>query len=321
MQIQEDFDLSQLLWYRIGGKTRYLLECRNETDVLQALDFVDKKSIAKTFFCGLGSNLIFSDEYFDGAVIRIVGDDSDLIKQTGDGLVESFGGEILDKVILFALDHQLIGLQWAGGLPGTVGAGVRGNVGAFGGEIKNSLLHAKIAMVQNGKVEIREYSNKELLFSYRTSLIKLQKNMVVLSAVFGLSRSSEEDVRAARVVYDGNREYRENRHPLEYPNCGSVFKNISAPDEVEMILTIFPDIKEKVEKDWHGKVSMGFLNHRLGFAGYRVGNAQVSEKHNNFIVNLGAAKAADVKLIIRDIQEKFQETFGFQPEVEVEIVE
>lgn len=323
MQIFEDFDISQILYYRIGGKVRYLLQCFDEEDVLRGLDFIEKNNIQKVFFCGQGSNLIFTNEYFDGAVIQIAidkGDSSRFLSNNNNGEVIAFAGVCLDDVIIYTLDHGLIGLEWAGGLPGTVGAGVRGNVGAFGGEIKDSLVSAKVAVVQGGKMEVQEYSNKELLFSYRTSLIKLQKNMVVLSATFGLSESSTTDVTAAWEVFNTNKEYRRNRHPLEYPNCGSVFKNISESDEVEMILTVFPDIKEKVEHDWYGKVSMGYLNHRLGFAGYRIGNAQVSEKHNNFIVNLGGAKSAEVRHIIGDIQEKFQETFGFQPEVEVEIV-
>lgn len=321
MKVYEDFDISQVLYYQIGGKVRYLLECSNEDDVLQALDFIQKNNIKKTFFCGQGSNLIFTDEYFDGAVVYIVADkeDSAYISLSGNQ-VTAFAGASLDEVIVYALNQGLTGLEWAGGLPGTVGAGVRGNVGAFGGEIKDSLVSTKVAIIQDGAVEVKEYSNKELLFSYRTSLVKLQRNMVVLSATFGLNESSAEDVTVAREVFNANKEYRRNRHPLEYPNCGSVFKNISESDEVEMVLTVFPDIKEKVEHDWYGKVSMGYLNHRLGFAGYRIGNAQVSEKHNNFIVNLGGAKSEEVRQIIHDIQGKFQETFGFEPEVEVEVV-
>ncbi|HRN96795.1 MAG TPA: hypothetical protein PLD54_05090, partial [Candidatus Levybacteria bacterium] len=113
---------------------------------------------------------------------------------------------------------------------------------------------------------------------------------------------------------------RKERHPLEYPNCGSVFKNIRKKEDIEKVLAVYPDIKEKIEKDWYGKVSMGYLIQRLGLQGYRVGNAQISEKHALFIVNLGGATSQDVRSIINTVTEKCEETFGFTPEVEVEVV-
>lgn len=321
MNVLTDFDISPLLYYKIAGKVRYLLECRNEEDVLHALDFVDTHNLSKTFVCGLGSNVIFTDEYFDGAVIRIVSDESDRSQiHFKDNEVTAFAGERLDKVIVFSFDHSLMGLEWAGGLPGTVGAAIRGNVGAFGGEIKDSVESVYVAVVDNGRVDTRILKHDDLNFSYRSSTVKLVKNMIVLSAAFQLQKTSSEAFKMAVEMYDANKKYRQEHHPLEYPNCGSVFKNIAKQDEVEKILSVYPDIEERVKKDWHGKVSMGYLNRRLGFSGYKVGKAKVSEKHNNFIVNLGGAKAADVKKIIHAIQNKFGDTFGFQPEVEVEIV-
>jgi UDP-N-acetylmuramate dehydrogenase len=117
-----------------------------------------------------------------------------------------------------------------------------------------------------------------------------------------------------------NINYRKEHHPIEYPTCGSVFKNITDANQIQKILAIWPDIKESMDTKWHGKISMGYVVKRLGFSKYRVGNMQVSEKHANFIVNLGNAKASDVLTIIKEIQNKVQETFGFIPEVEVEIV-
>lgn len=320
MTVHNDFNLSHILWYKLGGTTRYLLDCESEEDILKAIEFIHSKNISKVFFCGLGANLIFTDEYYDGAVVRIVRDTRSQISQDSEGRVEAFAGEILDDVLVYSFEKGLTGLEWAGGLPGTLGAGVRGNVGAFGGEIKDTLLDAKILELQDGSFEIKNLSNENLQFAYRSSIVKQSKNMIVLSARFGLRESSTDEVATARSVYDRNKKYRADRHPLEYPNCGSVFKNINKKDEVEKVLAVYPDIQEKVQNDWHGKVSMGYLNHRLGFEGYRVGNAQVSDKHNNFIINLGGAKSSDVRTIITGIQQKFDETFGFQPEVEVEIV-
>lgn len=320
MTIHENYDLAPLLWYKIGGKARYLLSCKNKEDVLEALDFIQKNTIQKVFFLGIGSNLIFTDEYFDGAILYLEKPDTSSFEVDGN-VVTAYAGEILGDLVGFSLDQGLIGLEWAGGLPGTVGAGVRGNVGAFGGEIKDSVVSCEVAVMQDGGVVVKELSNADLNFSYRTSTIKLRRDMVVISVTFQLKNSSDMELKEARDVYDANVEYRQNRHPLELPNCGSVFKNISDKHEVEKVIAVWPDIVDKVANDWYGKVSMGYIINRLGFDEYTVGHAQVSHKHNNFIVNLGGATASDVKTIIADIQEKARQTFGFTPEVEVEIVE
>jgi UDP-N-acetylmuramate dehydrogenase len=160
----------------------------------------------------------------------------------------------------------------------------------------------------------------ELKFSYRNSIVK-KKRLGVISATFRLKKASGEELRRARQTYLNNIEYRKIRHPLEFPNCGSVFKNISDPDHVKKILEVYPDLEDKIKRDWHGKVAMGYLIKRLDLAEYQVGDALVSPKHCNFIVNLGNARAADVLSIIEVIKEKFLETFGFSPEVEVEIVQ
>ena len=124
----------------------------------------------------------------------------------------------------------------------------------------------------------------------------------------------------AHEKYYENITYRQDKHPLDYPNCGSVFKNVSKKEEVERILESWTDIQSLVNDKWHGKVSMGYVIDRLGLKGLREGNAQISEKHQNFIVNLGGATASDVKKLITEVEEDMQESFGITPEIEIEIV-
>lgn len=320
MTIQNDFPLSEILWYKIGGKAKYLLTCESSKDIHEALAFIGKEKPKKLFVCGLGSNLIFSDEDFDGAVIRIVAskDNPDIALQ--DDTITAFAGTILNDVILFAFDHKLTGLEWAGGLPGTVGAGVRGNVGAYGGEIKDSLVSAEVIDYSGDAPVLKTLTNEELQFVYRGSLVKYHKKMVVVSATFGLKKSSQDEVVAARGVYEKNKQQRKDRHPLEYPNCGSVFKNLRDKDQIAKVLEVYPEFKDDVEKKWYGKIAVASVIEKLGLKGLRIGNAQVSEKHALFIVNLGGAKSEDVLAIIKTIKSKFQNKFGFEPEVEVEIV-
>src|SRR5580704_6003267 len=115
MQIHKDFDLSQILWFRIGGKTKYFLQCSSREDVLKALDFVEEHHPQRLFICGLGSNLIFTDEYFDGVVIQISAGVKPQITFS-DTIATAFAGESLDSLIQLSLNHTLRGLEWAGGL-------------------------------------------------------------------------------------------------------------------------------------------------------------------------------------------------------------
>jgi UDP-N-acetylmuramate dehydrogenase len=322
MITQNEVELAPLLWYKIGGKAQYLFDCKSKKDILQALEVIKLNNVSKVFVVGLGSNLIFTDDYYDGAIIRIANDPTiSSVRLTPEGLVESFAGDLLDTVIQFSLNHELVGLEWGGGLPGTLGAAVRGNVGAFGGEIKDNLVSVDILDYEGERPELKTMSKAELEFSYRESWIKTHEKKIVITARFNLKKGTPEEVTAAKEVYQKNIQFRKDRHPLEYPNCGSVFKNIRDKQQVEKVLTICPELTESVEKKWYGKVAVASLIEKLGLKGYRIGDAQVSEKHALFIVNVGHASARDVKQVISDIQGKFKEKFGFQLETEVEIVQ
>jgi len=322
MIIKKEASIADITNYKIGGKARVILNCENREDILSALDYIQKEHIDRFFVMGLGTNLLVSDEYFNGAIIRIVRPQNSLISLTLDRYVSTFAGESVDSLIQFAFYNHMIGLEWAGGLPGTVGGGVRGNAGAFGSEIKDTFYQAEILELKNdGTNDILTFSHADMDFAYRNSRIKKDRNHILISCTFILSEANEDGIKAARKKYDEAIEYRRIHHPLEYPSCGSVFKNIAKPEQVEKIISVFPDIAENVEGIWHGKVAMGYLTKRLGFENYRVGNAMISEKHGNYIVNLGGARFLDVKTIIDTIQEKFQNTFGFVPETEVEIVQ
>lgn len=319
MNVIKDALVSQYLWYKIGGRVRYLIECASQNDILDAFEYIKKEGIVNYFIAGLGSNLLFTDEEYDGAVIQISGN---VVPQLiGKDTIEVFAGNTLDSAIQFAFENNLVGLEWAGGLPGTVGAAVRGNVGAFGGEIKDVFAGAEVFDTASKKLEVKLLNKRDIKFDYRSSTIKKNHNMIVLSARFKLEKADDAKVARARQTYLANIEYRKNKHPLDYPSTGSAFKNISKKDEVEKVLVAFPDIEQDVKIKWHGKVSVGYLIKRLDLSGLRIGNAQISNKHSNFIVNLGDASFEDVVSIIKTVQDAFEKNFGFIPEPEVEIVQ
>lgn len=320
MQIYEDFPLSEVLWYKIGGAARFLLEANTKEDVLEAFRFIKEKNITKYFVIGLGANLLVSDAYYDGAVVRLNREpDTRYISVDDSGIVKAFAGELLDDMIHFSFTHNLAGLEWAGGLPSTVGGSVRGNVGAFGHEIHEVVYSAEVLSVFD--MSITTFSQNDMNFSYRSSRIKEEKDKIVLSASFHLKKSTPEEMELAKKTYHDNCEYRNANHPVQYPSCGSTFKNIVEKEKVEKVLEMFPDIRPLVEGKWYGKVSTGHLIQKLGFAGYKVGNAQASPQHPNFIVNLGGASFQDVYQIIRTIEQKFSETLGFSPQTEAEIIQ
>jgi UDP-N-acetylmuramate dehydrogenase len=327
VNIRKDAPLSDVLWYRIGGTARYLIDASSPEDVQDAITFVRQRGIEPVLFVGHGANLLFPDEYFAGAVVRLVDPSPGEVApiDTGarigdDVLIESFAGETLDRLLHRAFAAHLVGLEWAGGLPGTVGAGVRGNVGAFGGEIRDSVHQVTVLDLAENPARVRTLRGDQLEFVYRGSLLKQDRNLIALSATFRLRKGSASEVEAARDTYDAHIAYRQTHHPMDFPNTGSTFKNVSRAEDVEKVLAVYPELRERVARDWHGKVSMGYLNRKLGFAGFRAGNAAVSDKHCNFVLNLGGARAADVVEVVETIRQTFEDTFGFQPEPEVEIV-
>lgn len=320
MHILENANLSELLWYKIGGTSKYLLTCYSPKDIQEAFEFIKKQKIERYFVVGLGSNLLFTDEYYDGAVIKVSSNDDSEIKLINKNTVEAFAGVELDRVIQFAFQHNLLGLEWAGGLPGTVGAAIRGNVGAFGGEIKDTFAGAEVLKVSDNKFQRMDLNRRDIKFGYRTSTVKKNHNMVVLSATFQLQKVDDAKLGRGKQTYFANIEYRKNKHPLDHPSTGSAFKNINTKEDIEKVLEVFPDMEGDIRVKWHGKVSVGYLIKRLDLSGLQIGGAQISNKHSNFIVNLGGASFADVLSIIRKVQETFMDTFGFAPEPEVEVV-
>ena len=322
MVVYKNFPLSKILYYKIGGKAKFVLKIENKKDLLQALEFVRENNVEKILPLGLGSNILVNDKSFDGAVLWFSTSSKNGITQKDLGLIEAFSSVLLDDLIQFCFSKNLIGLEWAGGLPSTVGGAVRGNVGAFGGEISRSVDNIEVFEVRSdGEFIQKTLKSSDLEFSYRESLVKKHKNWIIGDSFFKLKTAEDNSLSRAKEIYFSHIEYRNKNHPMDYPSCGSVFKNITKKEEVQKIIDKWPDIKELVDNKWYHKASMGYVINRLGFSGFRIGGAKVSEKHANYIVNVSNAKFDDVRSIIEKIKEKFSQNFGFSPELEVEVVE
>ncbi len=319
MIVHTECSIAPALWYKLSGNVKQFIQVATKEELIDALESLHEQKIEKYFVCGSGSNLIFAADYFDGVVIQVTRSDTKDILLSGNNIT-AYAGEMLGDVIDTSFDHNLTGLEWAGGLPGTIGAAVRGNVGAYGGEIKDNFLSAEVLEITDSGVERKTLYKDDMHFVYRGSVIKDNRKLIVLSATFQLESADEEELTVAKEIYKKNQDSRKKNHPLEYPNCGSVFKNLRDKEQIEKVLTVFPELREQVEMKWYGKVAVASVIEKLGLKGYRVGNAQISEKHALFIINLGGATPEDVLTIIKKVQDTFMEKFGFMLETEVEIV-
>lgn len=327
LKVHKDYPLSKILWYKFGPCAKYLSEIRSSNDLHLALDFLRNEKLidrGKYKFIGKGSNIIFSGEYFDGAILYMAKPirPSFLIEDISDDEVSviCFAGETLDDLIIFSFNLGLTGIEWAGGLPGTIGAAIRGNVGAFGGEIKDNLIWVEVIDIEGDLKCSVKINATDMKLDYRQSLVKQNKNLIIVKAAFRLKKANYDKLKMSKDKYLEHINYRQRHHPLDFPSCGSVFKNVREPEKISKILNKWPDIQNNLENKWHGKIPMGYIIKRLGLSGKQIGGSQISDKHSNFIVNTSGGKASEVLDLIRQIKKSVGDKFGFTPEEEVEII-
>lgn len=272
--------------FRIGGPARYYLVPENEEEIREALDFAREKGYS-FYIIGKGSNILFCDEGYDGVIIEI-GRGFDHILCREDGTVTAEAGIAMSSMAAKLAAAGLTGFEFAGGIPGTLGGGIAMNAGAYGGEIKDCIRKVKVLTPEGG---IRVLDQEELQLGYRTSVIQ-KSSYLVLKGEFAFHKDKAEAIQARMRELN---QRRRDKQPLEYPSAGSTFK--------------------RPEGFFAGK-----LIEDAGLKGYRVGDAQVSEKHCGFVINRGEATAADVAQLIREVQEKVKEQFGVMLEPEVRMI-
>jgi UDP-N-acetylmuramate dehydrogenase len=319
MNLRANVDLAQITYYRIGGTADLLIEVSSIEDIRSALAWLQRRGVTAVFPLGLGSNVLLPDAGYRGAILRLRPSPDGFRSEPG-GNVTAFAGNTIEQLLRYTLEQRFSGLAWSAGLPSSIGGAIRGNAGAFGAEMSGSVTCVQAIDVRNPSSRIKTFTKEECRFGYRDSIFKHDRNLLIISATISLHPSGEDTVQQEWEKCRSHKLYRAKRHPLAYPSCGSVFKNIVSEQLVMKVIQVWPDVEQEVASAWHGKVPMAYVVRRLGMAGYRVGDAQVSEKHANFISNLGHAKAADVAAIIAAISTRCTTTFGFAPELEVEIV-
>lgn len=304
--------LSQFSNYKIGGPARYFFLAQDIDGLRQAVERV-KKNRLKTFVLGGGTNLLISDQGFDGLVIK---PDLKFIFQSGD-LVAVGAGASMAQLLDFCRERGLAGLEWAGGLPGTVGGAIICNAGAFKGEIKDSLVEAvSLDMAVNHPQLVRR-NNAQCQFVYRDSVFKHGSASGKEIVLFGAFALRPGDKRIIGEAIEEKIAWRKARQPLDYPNVGSIFKNV---DWRKIPKKMQEEFKSHLKTDPFPVLPAATLIDKAGLKGVVFGGALISQKHPNFIVNALGATAADVRQLINLVKGTVKHKFGVELEEEVILV-
>lgn len=274
--------MSKHTTFRVGGAADYFVMPKTATEV-EAVISICRRSKTPYYVLGNGSNLLVGDKGYRGVIIQIGKEMSSIIIEETALRVQA--GALLSRIAKEAADHSLTGMEFAAGIPGTLGGAVVMNAGAYGGEMKDILQEVTVL---NGEGQVMVLSNEELELGYRTSVVA-RKGYIVLEAVIRLENGNKEEIRG---YMDELRNKRVSKQPLEYPSAGSTFK--------------------RPEGYFAGK-----LIQDTGLCGFQVGGAQVSEKHCGFVINKGNATAADIISLMQQVSEKVNEKFGVTLEPEV----
>ncbi|WP_455952743.1 UDP-N-acetylmuramate dehydrogenase [Blautia sp.] len=284
-QFLREEPMKKHITFRVGGPAACFLTPSTKEQIREILHICQEEK-TPYFILGNGSNLLVSDQGFDGVVLQVYKNMNQVTVEGEHLRVQA--GALLSATARKALEAGLTGMEFAAGIPGTMGGAVVMNAGAYGGEMKD-ILESVTVLTPEG--EQKELKNEELQLGYRTSVVK-EKGYIVLEAVLSLKKGDPEAIKSRM---DELKEQRVTKQPLEYPSAGSTFK--------------------RPEGYFAGK-----LIQDAGLRGYQVGGAQVSEKHCGFVINKENATAKDVVDLIHDVQRIVYEKFQVQLETEVKFL-
>ncbi len=338
LEILENVKLADYCTFKIGGLAKYFVIVKSEEELLTAINWANKKD-EKIFILGGGSNLLFSDDGYDGLVIKNEIKGMEIISENeNEVIVRSYSGEIWSKLVYFTIENGLYGLENTFYIPGTVGASPVQNIGAYGTEIKDVFYNLEALDIKTG--ERRFFNLEDCNFSYRDSIFKkeLKGKYFILWVEFKLSRSGtlnlnypdvqrvlgERGIKepSLRGLTEIIREIRDSKlpNPAVLANAGSFFKNpIISLEHFEELKDKFPDIKNFPDENGI-KIPAGWLIEQCGFKGKTFGPVGVYEKQALIIVNHGRAKQADVLDLVKNIKQEIKSKFDIDLEEEVNVL-
>jgi UDP-N-acetylmuramate dehydrogenase len=295
--LQKGILLSEFSTFKIGGPADYFFWAKNSDNLTEAIRQAQENKI-KFFIIGEGSNILFPDKGFRGLIIKCHIAHVECKKNI---IAAGAGIKLLD-LANFAAENSLSGLEWAAGIPGSVGGAVFGNAQAFGGRIENSVESVEALNCNNLKK--KTFLKEECRFSTKESIFKKKRNLAIISVVLRLKSGDKNKILEET---KGFIEYRNKNHPMEFPSAGSIFINSKITDRMIRMEKDFPEIL-KFKKS--GFLPSAWVVEKCGLKGKQKGRAKISDKHANFIVNLGGAKASDVVYLINFAKREAKKKFG-----------
>ncbi|OQA39240.1 MAG: UDP-N-acetylenolpyruvoylglucosamine reductase [Parcubacteria group bacterium ADurb.Bin316] len=306
-RIKKNVALAPFTTFKIGGKAKFFIEVKTRNDLINAVVWAKNNGINFYILAG-GSNVLINDKVINALVIKVNSKNLEVKRN----IVQSGAGVVLGEVVNMAIQHNLSGLEWARGIPGTIGGAVRGNAAAFDVAIGSSI--ESIVVYDVVKNKFITLNNKNCRFGYKNSIVKENHSLIIWEVKLRLKKSTKKNIKNNSNKYLAIRK----NHP-KLPSAGCVFKNFSANYVKDNSPEIYQEAKDN--KILRNKlISAGWLISRTDLPGKVVGGAQVSLQHANFIVNYNQAKAEDVIILIGLIKQKLRTEFNLQLQEEIEYI-
>lgn len=298
MIVQQQVPLASYTSFEIGGPAAFFVRLLNERELLEALSFAKGEDLP---FCvlGGGTNLLISDQGFDGVILKTA---FDAVELTRHGVVVEAGAD-LTPLIRMVSARGLCGMESLAGIPGSFGGAVRGNAGAYGSAIADVVKSVRVLDAATG--QMLTLSREECRFGYRSSQFKQNRNLIVISAELSLSPGSAEE---AQIKVKQTIEKRTAKGLQYARSVGSFFMNPRVTDE-ELIRAFEKDQNTHCRE---GRIPAGWIIDKVGLRNLRVGAAMVSESHANYLVNAGGATAADMVQLAEQVKERVRQAVGVE---------
>lgn len=297
--------MANLTTFRIGGKADFFVAIKNTGELVQAADWARAKKM-RVLILGGGSNILIESKRIKGLVIKIAGEDCKINKDR----VRCWAGTGLTRLAEIVAKAGLSGLEWAWGIPGTIGGAVSGNAGAYGSSMSDVV--EEVEAYDLAKKKFVKFSRRDCCFGYRESLFKKTNDLIIAGVVLKLKQSEPGRVKGLSMK---NFNHRFKKVPKE-PSAGCVFKNVEYGKAVRQNKILAEELAAK-GLAVGGKISAGYLIDATGLKGKRFGQAKISEKHANFIINEGSAGSEDVRRLIGLIKRKIKEKYKINLEEEI----
>ena len=287
IKIRKNYHLGKFTTFKIGGPAEYFCMPVNLDEIIQALNFARQKGIDR-FIMGGGANLLIADSGYRGLIISVKKLDKAVFRGCN---IDAEAGISIDNINKKIMKKSLTGMEFSGGLPGSLGGAIYMNAKAYGGDFAGVVEYVDAV---NENLECERLTGDQLEFSYKASVFMKRKELFIYKAGLALNKGNKKEIKNK---YKNNADDRKNKGQFHYPSAGCIFKN-----------------------NYDIGIPTGKIIEELGLKGTRIGNAEVYEKHGNFIINKGDAKASDVLQLIEKIEKSVYEKKGIKLDREVRLL-